>query len=282
MAATGSFTASRRELGSLLRSFRTDRGLTAEQAARRLGVSRSKISRLETGERGANHVDILRLCELYQVDEADRRRLTGLAAEGKQRAWWSPFNFPHSEYIGLEAAASSISDWCLALAPGLLQTEQYARAVVRGSVPEKQTRVVDERVQERLDRQKLLYSEAAPRFEAILDESVLHRVVGSPAVMVGQLRQLLEMSEMPQVTIRVVPYNAGAVPAGVSKFRILRFALPNVSDIVQTEELTRHRNLGAPGEVEIYEETFRVLTDLSADSAASQAMILAKLRTYEA
>jgi transcriptional regulator with XRE-family HTH domain len=281
VAAIGSFTARRRELGSMLRSFRVDAGLTAEQVAWRLGVSRSKISRLENGQRGATQADVLRLCELYQVDEADRLRLTELAAEGKQRAWWSPFNFPHSEYIGLEAASSSISDWCLALAPGLLQTPEYARAVVRGSVPEKEGRVVDERVQERLDRQRLLYSEAAPRFEAILDESVLHRVVGSPAVMLGQLRRLLEVSELPNVSIRVVPYDAGAVPAGVSKFRILRFGLPNVPDIVQTEELTRHRNLDAPGEVEIYEETFRILAGLSADSTASRAMILEKLKTYD-
>jgi transcriptional regulator with XRE-family HTH domain len=135
----------------MLRSLRTGTGLTAEQVASRLGVSRSKISRLETGQRGADMADILRLCDLYRLGEADRLRLTELAAEGKQRAWWSPFNFPHSEYIGLEAAAASISDWCLALAPGLLQTTEYARAVVRGSVPEKQTRVVEERVQERLD-----------------------------------------------------------------------------------------------------------------------------------
>jgi transcriptional regulator with XRE-family HTH domain len=266
----------------MLRSLRAGTGLTAEQVGWRLGVSRSKISRLENGRRGANEADILQLCDLYRVNDADRLRLIELAAEGKQRAWWSPFNFPHSEYIGLEVEAESISDWCLGLAPGLLQTPEYARAVVRGSVPEKDTRVVDERVQERLDRQGLLYSKAPPSFEAILDESVLHRVVGSPAVMLGQLRRLIEMSELPNVTIRVVPYDAGAVPAGVSKFRILRFALPDVADIVQTEELTRHRNLDAPGEVEIYEATFRILADLSADSAGTRAMILEKLRTYEA
>jgi hypothetical protein len=101
-------------------------------------------------------------------------------------------------------------------------------------------------------------------------------------VMLGQLRRLLEVSELPSVTIRVVPYDAGAVPAGVSKFRILRFALPNVADIVQTEELTRHRNLDTPEEVEVYEETFRILAGLSADSVASRAMIVEKLRTYEA
>src|SRR5215469_4299621 len=141
VAATGSFTARRRELGSMLRSLRVGTGLTTEQVAWQLGVSRSKISRLENGQRGANQVDILRLCELYRVDEAGRLRLTELAAEGKQRAWWSPFTFPHSEYIGLEPAASSISDWGLALVPGLLQTPEYARAVLRSGVPVQQTHI---------------------------------------------------------------------------------------------------------------------------------------------
>jgi transcriptional regulator with XRE-family HTH domain len=281
VVATGSFTARRRELGSMLRSLRRATGLTAEQVAWQLGVSPSKISRLENGQRGANQIDILKLCDLYQVKEADRLRLTELAAEGKQRAWWSPFNFPQSEYIGLEAGAASISDWGLALVPGLLQTPEYAHAVVRGGVPVQETRVLDERVRVRLDRQQLLYSRTAPSFEAILDESVLHRVVGSPAVMLGQLRRLLEVSELPNVTIRVVPYDAGAVPAGVSKFRILRFALTDVPDIVQIEELTRHRNLEAPGEVGIYEATFAALADISADPATSRSMILAKLKSSE-
>jgi transcriptional regulator with XRE-family HTH domain len=265
----------------MLRSLRVGAGLTADQVAWQLGVSRSKISRLENGQRGANQVDILRLCELYQVDEANRRRLTELAAEGKQRAWWSPFNFPHSEYIGLETAASSISDWGLALVPGLLQTSEYAHAVVRSGVPVQEAQVVDERVRVRLDRQQLLYSEAAPSFEAVLDESVLHRIVGSPAVMLAQLNRLLEMSELPHVSIRVVPYDAGAVPAGVNKFVILRFPPSDVADIVLIEELTGHRYLDTPKQVETYNTTFRTLVSLSAEPAKSRAMIFAKRRTYE-
>ncbi len=265
----------------MLRSLRAGTGLTAEQVAWRLGVSRSKISRLEGGQRGANQVDILRLCDLYQVGEADRLRLTELAAEGKQRAWWSPFNFPRSEYIGLEAAAWSISDWGLALVPGLLQTSEYAHAVVRLGVPEQEMQIVNERVRVRLDRQQLLYSETAPNLEAILDESVLHRVVGSPAVMLAQLSRLLEMSELPNVSIRIVPYDAGAVPAGVNKFVILRFAPPDIADTVLIEDLTGHRYLDTPKEVETYKATFRALTSLSADPATSQAMIVENLRTYQ-
>jgi hypothetical protein len=142
--------------------------------------------------------------------------------------------------------------------------------------------IVEERVKARIARQRLLFSGTAPRFEAVLDESVLHRVVGSPTVMLGQLRRLLEMSRLPNVTIRVVPYDAGVVPAGVNKFIILRFALPDIADIVLIEDLIGHRYLEDASDIETYNATFRVLCGLSADPTASVAMILARLTAYEA
>lgn len=255
--------------------------MTVEQVADQLEFSPSKMSRLENGRRGASKNDVHRLCELYHVRDEQRLRLTKLAAEGKQRAWWSS-NLPYSDYVGLEAAAASISDYGLALVPGLLQTPDYARAVVRGSVPTRAPGIGEERVQARIARQRLLSDMSAPSFETVLDESVLHRVVGSPAIMVAQLRRLLEMSQLPKVTIRVVPYDAGAVPSGVNKFVILRFAAPNLADIVHIEELTSHRYLEEHDEVETYTMTFRMLADLALGPAASQAMIRAKMLDYEA
>lgn len=280
MPATGSPTARRRELGSMLRSLRTDAGLTTEDVAGRLGFSRSKISRLENGRRGASQVDILQLCELYRVGEQYRLRLTELAAEGKQRARRPRFSLPHSDYIGLEAEAESISDWGLAIVPGLLQTPDYARAIVRGGVPSGEPEIIDERVEVRMARQELLYSEGGPAFDAVLDESVLHRVVGSPAVMLAQLKHLLEMSELPNVTIRVLPYDVGTMPAGVNKFVILRFALPGISDVVLIEDLTSHRYLEEPEEVEAYSSTFRTLAHLAADPGDSKALLQANLAAY--
>ncbi len=265
----------------MLRSLRTDAGLTIEQAADQLGFSRSKMSRLEHGRRGASRVDILRMCELYRVNEEQRLRLTELATEGKQRAWWASLSLPYSDYIGLEAVAASISDYGLAIVPGLLQTPDYASAVVRAAVPTRAPRIADERVQARIARQRLLFSKGAPSLEAVLDESVLHRVVGSPAVMSAQLWRLLEMAQLPNVTIRVIPYDAGDVPAGVNKFVILRFARPGISDIVLIEELTSHRYLEEPEAVETYIATFRALSSLSADPPTSQAMIRAKLEAYD-
>jgi transcriptional regulator with XRE-family HTH domain len=115
----------------MLRSLRTDAGLTAEQVAQRLGVHPSTISRLETGQRGANKADIVRLCDLYQVDERHRSQLAELAAEGKKRSWWQRLGLPYAHYVGLETAAESISDYGLAVVPGLLQTPDYARALHR-------------------------------------------------------------------------------------------------------------------------------------------------------
>ena len=265
----------------MLRSLRVGTGLTAEEVAQRLGCSRSKISRPETGQRGASRVDILQLCELYQVGEKHRSRLTELAAEGRQRGWWRPLSLPYSDYIGLESAAASISDYGLAIVPGLLQTPDYARAILRAGNPELASEIVEERVQARIDRRALLRSRKAPRFEAVLDESVLHRVVESPAVMLAQLELLLDMSEWPNVTIRVVPYTASTVPAGVNKFVILKFERPGMDDIVQIEELAGHQFIAERKIVDLYETTFRTLASLSADPAASRTMIRTQIDTFD-
>jgi transcriptional regulator with XRE-family HTH domain len=265
----------------MLRSLRADTGLTTEEVAERLGFSRSKVSRLENGRRGASKADIARLCEFYQVDEERRARLTELAIEGKQRGWWQRLNLTYGDYVGLEAEAKSISDYGLALVPGLLQTPEYARALVGAGGPTLSPRIVEERVHARITRQRLLSSPAAPNFEAVLDESVLHRVVGSPSIMLAQLRQLLEMARLPNVAIRVVPYDTGTVLAGVNKFIILRFTVAGIPDIVLIEDLTGHRYLEEPDDIEAYDTTFRRLVHLSADPAASMAMILSKVTAYE-
>ena len=280
MPATGSPTVPRRELGALLRSQRMRSGLTADQVGEHLGISTSKVSRLETGQRGATREDIQRLCDLYGVDGEERRHLLALASAGKQRAWWQPLGLPYSTYVGLEAEAKSISDYGLAHVPGLLQTADYARAIVRAAVPEWAPDIVEQRVRGRLARQQLLFSERPPRFEAVLDESVLHRVVGSPAVMEDQLRHLAEMSARPNVTIQVISYTAGALPSGNNKFIILGFALPAVSDVVFIEGLTGDLYLDEPGEVETYNATFRTLLRLAGDAVATREIIGSMINRY--
>jgi transcriptional regulator with XRE-family HTH domain len=276
----GSPTVRRRELGSLLRELRTGKGWTVDQAADRLSVSSSKVSRFETGQRGVSARDIRMLCDLYEVDDEQRQRLTELAREGKQRAWWQPLGLPYSTYVGLEAEAISISDYGLGIMPGLLQTPDYARAVVRAAVPKWVPEVVEQRVEGRMIRQQLLFSEHPPRFEAVVDESVLHRVVGSPAVLKAQLKRLLELSDLPHVTLRVILYDAGALPAGNNKFIILRLPLPAVADIVFIEGLTGDLYLEDSHDVEVYNTTFRTLVRLAASPDKTRQVISTMIANY--
>jgi transcriptional regulator with XRE-family HTH domain len=279
---TGSPTVRRRELGASLKKLRDAKGLTAEQVAKRLLMSPSKISRLETGQRGASGRDIRDLCDLYEVDDEQRQHLLELASEGKQRAWWQPLALPYSTYVGLEAEAASISDYGLGIMPGLLQTADYARAVVLAAVPKWVPEVVEQRVQGRMTRQQLLHSDHAPHFEAVVDESVLHRVVGSPAIMQAQLERLLELSDLPNITLRVIPYEAGALPAGNNKFIILGFAQPAVPDVVFIEGLTGDLYLEDPRDVEIYNTTFRTLVRLAASPDVTRDIIAAVIPSYSA
>ena len=282
MHAAGSPIVRRRELGALLKALRNGKGWTAEQVADRLLISPSKLSRLETGQRGASARDIRDLCNLYEVDDEQRQHLIELAREGKRRAWWQPLALPYSTYVGLEDEATSIKDYGLAIMPGLLQTADYARAIVRAAVPRRVPEVVEQRVEGRMTRQQLLYTNDPPRFEAVVNESVLHRVVGNPAVMQGQLERLLELSDLPNVTLQVIPYEAGALPAGNNKFIILGFPQATVSDIVFIEGLTGDLYLDDPRDVEIYQLTFRTLTQLAASPDATRDIIAAMIPGYRA
>lgn len=278
---TGSPTVPRRELGTRLKALRTERGWTAEQVGERLRFSPSKMSRLETGHRGASPRDINDLCDLYEVDDEQRQRLLELASEGKQRAWWQPLGLPYSDYVGLEAEAVSISDFGLGFIPGLLQTADYARAIVRAAVPRWVPEIVEQRVEGRMARQdQFLYREDPPKFDAVVDESVLHRVVGSRDVMRAQLERLLELSERPNITLRVIPYEAGALPAGNNKFIILRFAPEDVKDVVHIEGLTGDLYLEDPGDVETYSTTFRTLVHLAKSPKATREVIAALIPNY--
>lgn len=282
MAGTGSPTVRRRELGALLRKLRTDRDWTVDFVAQQLLCSPSKISRMETGHRGASARDIRDLCDLYDVDGEERQHLTELASQGKQRAWWQPLGLPYSTYVGLEAEASSISDYGLGGMPGLLQNADYARAILRAAAPRWVPEIVEQRVNGRLARQQILSGPNPPWFHAVIDESVLHRVVGSPAVMHAQLSRLLEITEFPNVDLGVIPFEAGALPSGNNKFIILSFASPTIADVVFVEGLTGDLYLDDPDEVEAYNITFRALGDLAGTTEQARAMISSMIRAYAA
>lgn len=274
MVGDPSPTVRRRQLGARLRALRIARGWTVEQLAQELLCSPSKVSRMETGQRNASARDIRDLARLYDLDDAERQRLNKLAAEGKQHAWWQDLALPYSTYVGLESEASLIRDFGLGLIPGLLQTHEYARAVLEATAPHLSPDDVEQRLKGRMARQdRVLLGPSPSHLAAIIDVSVLHRVVGDSAVMREQLEHLLEVSQLPHVTLRIIPYEVGALPAANNKFIILSFTSPELSDVVFIEGLTGDLYLEHPEDVRIYTAAFRKLEQLAATPSNTRAII---------
>ncbi|MGE5287845.1 MAG: helix-turn-helix domain-containing protein [Micromonosporaceae bacterium] len=283
MADARSPTVRRRELGALLRKMRQEAGLTVQQVADRLLVAPSSISRLETGQRSASPRDIRDLCDLYGVtNPAVRDHLNELAREGRKQAWWQPYDLPYATYVGLEADAVTISDFEPGVFPGLLQVPAYARAVHEGAMPRLAPTVIEQRIEVRRNRQAILMREdpPAPELRAIVDEAVLHRVIGGRAVMAAQLAHVIESCRLPNVTVRVLAYDTGAHPALDSTFILLRFADP-VPPMVYVEGLVGQMYLGSAPDVQRYERVFERLCELSLTQRASIALMAEMRAEFE-
>jgi transcriptional regulator with XRE-family HTH domain len=274
LPGTSSPTVSRRELGAQLRALRTGRGWTVDQVAERLLISPSKVSRLETGQRGASPRDIRDLCDLYGLGDEERRRLADLAKAGKQHPWWQPLSLPYATYAGLEAEATLIRDFGLGVVPGLLQTPDYARAVLMATFPPRSREEIDNLVEGRIARQqRVLSGDDPPQFQAVVEASVLHRVVGSTAIMRDQLHRLLEASELPNVSVRVVPYGAGALPGAINKFIILSFESLSLPDVVYVEGLTGDLYIERKEDTDAYDAAFRVMEGMAATQDETRGII---------
>jgi transcriptional regulator with XRE-family HTH domain len=250
-------TLRRRELGFRLRELRQRAGLTAEQVAGELMCSVAKISRLETGARGVNPRDVRDLATLYGVDPAERARLMSLVRESKQHAWWQEYDLPSwvLDYVGLEAAASAISAWQPVVVPGLLQTEDYARAVLREYLFEEGEDGVDRLVHARTLRQRLLGT-GGLRYRVLMDEAALHRVVGGRVKMRAQLEEIVRRVRGQRLDLGVVPFSAGAHVGMVSAFNILEFEEGQLPDVVYVEGLAGSLVLERSDEVARYHRAF--------------------------
>lgn len=254
MAGNVNPTVRRRRLGSELRKLREAKGMTAEEVATRLLVSQSKISRLENGRRSISQRDVRDLCMVYGVDdERIVESLMTMARESRQRGWWHAFgDIPYSVYIGLEAEATSIRNYQSLMLPGLLQTRNYAAAVISGMQPEASPADVEKRVEVRMRRQDRIHDEDPVRFWAVLDEAALHRVVGSRQVMREQLEHLAELSTLPHVTLQVIPFAIGAHPGMTGAFSLLEFPEVTDSDVVYLEGVTSDLYLEREADVQLY------------------------------
>jgi transcriptional regulator with XRE-family HTH domain len=274
-------TVQRLVLGGHLRRLREEAGMTTERAAASIRGSHSKISRMEHGRVGFKERDIADLLTLYEVGPGDEREaLLRLAKEANTPGWWQPYSdiLPHwvEPYFGLEAAASFIREYELQFVPGLLQVEEYARAVIRlGNLPSQDE--VERRAQARISRQEILQRENPPTVWAVLDEGALRRVIGGPAVMRSQLKHLIDMCDHPAVTLQILPFSAGAHRAMGGPFTILRYTEPDLRDVVYIEQLTSALYLDKPTEVDAYLEVIEEVCLQAEASAKTPAMLQAVL-----
>jgi transcriptional regulator with XRE-family HTH domain len=252
----------RLELGAVLRALRNAKGLTVEQVADRLLCSPSKVSRMETGQ-GATARDIRDLCDLYGVaDAAERGRLTALAKEGKRPARWQRYDLAYARYAELEEEAVAISAFQSSVVNGLLHTKDYARASHEGAMPRLDPDQIDLQIEAKLTRQRILTRDDPPRFDVVLDEAALHRMVGGRHVMAAQLTKILDTAALPNVVVQVLPYDAGFHPAVESNFTIL--ALPDPApDVVFVEGLIGSNYLDRPDDLKRYRDIFARLQSIA-------------------
>src|ERR1022692_3762953 len=230
-------------LGAQLRRLRETRRITLEQAAAVIRASASKMSRLETGRVGFKDRDIIDLLTFYGVSDLQQRNtLRDLARNASTQGWWHDYSdiLPtwFQAYVALEEAAIGIRAYEIQFVPGLLQTEEYARAVALLGHPSPQAEDIERRVGLRMTRQAVLSRAGPPHLWAVLDEAVLRRPVGRPGVMRAQLKHLLEAAERSNVTVQVIPFQVGGHAAAGGPFNILRFAEPDLPDVVYLEQLT--------------------------------------------
>ncbi|MEU3896183.1 helix-turn-helix transcriptional regulator [Streptomyces sp. NPDC045251] len=255
MASNVNPTVRRRRLGQELRRLRELKGMTAEEVAERLLVSQSKISRLENGRRSISQRDVRDLCGVYEVE--DQRMVDSLmemAKDSRQQGWWHAFgDIPYSVYIGLETDAESLRTYEPQIITGLLQTRSYAEALIQGALPETPVADMEKRVQVRIRRQERVTAETNPlRLWVVLDEACLCRVVGNRQVMREQLEHVAEMSQLPHITVQVLPFDVGGHPGINGQYSILEFADTADSSVVYIEGVTSDLYLEKAPDVQKY------------------------------
>ncbi len=282
-ASGGGPTALRILLGAQLRRLREARRITLDEAGNVIRASGSKVSRLETGRVGFKDRDIADLLTFYGVtDQLQRNSLRELARSASARGWWHDYSDvlpPWFEaYVGLEEAATSIRAYEIQFVPGLLQTEDYARAVTLLGHHGAPTDEIDRRVRLRMARQALLAEPRSVHLWAVLDEAALRRPAGRPGVMRRQLQHLIEAADRPNVTIQVVPFKAGAHAAAGGPFSVLRFAERDLPDVVYLEQLTSALYLDKRETVDHYMAVMERLCLEAAPAASTASLINAVLR----
>jgi hypothetical protein len=274
-------------LGNQLRKLREARGVSRDEAGWEIRASGSKISRMELGRVGFKERDVADLLTLYQVtDENERAALLSLARQANNPGWWHRYGdvLPHwfQSYLGLEAAAALIRTYEVQYVPGLLQTREYARAVVLLAHDRAPVEEIERRVDLRMDRQKVLRRPNAPHLWVVVDEAALRRPIGGVEVLRGQLQYLIEASSLPNVTIQVMPFRAGGHAGAGGAFTLLRFPEQDLPDVVYMEQLTSALYLDKRDDVDYYAAAMERLCVQAEPPSATPDFLRSLLRDLDA
>lgn len=275
--ASQSPTVLRRELGTQLRKLRERARITIDDVAKRLERHKVTISRIEAGTVGITSRDTQAMLDLYGVTGSERDKLLEIAKQSRQRSvwhnWWNTVPQTFYNYLGLESSASSIKVFENIYVNGLLQTEDYTRALIDGINPDTAESDREKLVALRQKRMKTLMRDDAPKFLAVLDEMVISRIIGNAAVMASQIQHLLYMSNLPNVTIRIVPRSAGAYAGLEGSFFVLEFPENEDLDVVFTEGIAGSFFLERPEAVRTYKTRFDAIVQHSLPPEASQKLL---------
>jgi len=274
MPSPSSPALSRRELTARLRQLRQRANLTIEEVAARLFVSSAKISRMETGARPVSLRDVSGLAPIYGLTKEERERLFALARKSREPGWWQELDATHfPEFADLESAAARVYDHQVGFVPSLLQTEEYARALIIGMAPDLSDEDVQERVKTRTARQAHLLASGRPEYFALIDQAGLIRQIGGPSVMLAQLRQIRELAGVVHIELRVVPFAAGAHPALDSPFMLFTFGDEPVGDVAYTEGLRGYSYVDQEPDLERYKDASERIQEMALPEPESIALI---------
>jgi len=266
-----------RRLAAELRALRKASGLTRDEVVGRTGINVATLYRIEHARVRPQTRTLQALLNLYGVDEQRQEELLSLLRDARQRGWLHAYQSElpehYTTYIGFEGEARSVWNYESLFIPGLLQTEDYARAVIRGVLPTVSRDEVEHRVAARMERQGLLYSDNPIELWAIVDEAALRRQVGGHDVMRAQLRNLIDVSELPHVTFQVIPFDVGAHAGMPGSFVLMQFAEAAIPDVIYIDSMAGDLFLEEESDVRRYRLVFEHLRAVAVSPDASRALV---------
>jgi transcriptional regulator with XRE-family HTH domain len=264
-------------LAAALRRLRADSGLTREEVEEQTGVNPGTLYRLESARSRPQKRTLIALLNLYKVNGDLRADLLELSKNADGQGWLQPYHAElpedYAAYISFESEARAMRNYQSLYIPGLLQTEDYARAAIRGTLPTATDEEVENRVRARMERQMRLAGESPVDLWAIVDEAAIHRQVGGSKVMDAQLAHLLDAAKQPNITLQVIPYDVGAHPGMPGSFVYMEFAEPIDPDLVYVDTLAGDLFLESDEDLRLYASMFDHLRAVALNLSQTKGLI---------